>query len=70
MGLTLFIGRFEDQAKVVATLLGVMFVSFILLRLFVVPMWFYLVWLFCFQGFGATHDPQADQGHKVREDYE
>lgn len=69
LGLKLLIGRFEHQAEVIAILLGVMIGSTILLRIFVVPLWFYLVWLFCFPGFGSYHDPQADQGHKVREDY-
>ena len=69
MGLRLWIVRFEDQAQVIATLLGVMMASTLLLKVFIVPLWYYLVWLFCFQGFGSTHDPQGGQGHRVREDF-
>jgi hypothetical protein len=69
-GLRLWIVRFEDQAKVIATLLGVMMASTLLLKVLLVPLWYFLVWLFCFQGLGSTHDPQGGQGHRVREDYQ
>lgn len=70
LAVKLLIGRFESEAHVMAILLGTLFAATILLKLFVRPAWYYLVCLFCFDGVeGGTHNPQSDQGHRVREDF-
>ena len=68
VALKLLIGAFEDRAEALALIIGVMVVSLVLLKLFVVHLWLWLVWLFYFQGFGPSHDPQDEQGHKVKVD--
>jgi hypothetical protein len=69
VALKLLIGTFEDRAEALALCVGVMVVSLTLLKIFVVPLWFYLVWLFHYPGFSQTHGPQDEQGHNVKVDH-
>lgn len=69
LGLKLLIGFFEDRAQVIAVLIGVMFVSAYLLIHMLAPVWFWLEWFVHRPGFVPQHDPQADQGHKVKVDH-
>ena len=68
--LKLLIGVFEDRAQVIAVLIGVMVVSAYVLIHMLANLWFALAWLVHHPGFTPMHDPQADQGHKVKMDHE
>ena len=70
LGLKLLIGFFEDRAQVIAVLIGVMAVSAFVLIHMLSHLWFGLAWLVHHPGFTPMHDPQADQGHKVKLDHE
>ena len=70
VGLKLLIGFFEDRAQVIAVLIGVMLVSAYLLIHMLAPVWFWLAWFVHHPGFTPMHDPQADQGHKMKMDNE
>ena len=69
LGLKLLIGFFENPATVIAVLIGVMLLSGYLLIHLLAPVWFWLEWFVHRPGFVPQHDPQADQGHKVKVDH-